>query len=277
MALAIIDGDVLAYQACYFVWEDRVAEAKRIHDEVRPMLREGETDFEVPPMTKEQEARYLEKAWKNFVRLYRELMDTTFCSESIMAVGGENNYRFMMYPEYKLKRNADPTKRNAFVPILRQLAVFEDFAIAAHDREADDLIRIWALEAGAAGDEFIVCENDKDLRCIPGTHYDMKNKIFLEISELDAKRVYYEQMLKGDVTTDNIPGIPGIGTKKAAAMCAHCITDAEFQEVVVSNYIAYYGDDWYSYFLSNAKMIHIQRHLNDYFNAAEWPIILELR
>jgi 5'-3' exonuclease len=106
-------------------------------------------------------------------------------------------------------------------------------------------------------------------------HYLKEKQVILDISEDDAMRFYYEQLLKGD-PTDNIPGVPRVGEVKAKALISDCLTEEDMQERVVSKYVEAYGDDWYNHFLINAKLIHIQSHIDDYFDPRQWPIIQEL-
>jgi DNA polymerase-1 len=180
-----------------------------------------------------------------------------------------------------MNRHGKPSTNPAaeFVPSLRELAVFEGYAVPSDGREADDLLRTWANEARRAGKDYIICSIDKDLRCIPGKHYWMhfqpEKQMMLEISEEQAKRFYYEQLLKGD-PTDNIPGVPRIGEVKASKIITACDTEAEMQEAVVEQYVIAYGDVWYDYFISNAKLIHLQNHYHDFFDCRHWPIIKEL-
>jgi 5'-3' exonuclease len=273
--LAIIDGDVLAYQACRTRWNQK---ARQIDDTILVELdAEGK---KVPAVfTEEEDALYLRQSWDNFVSDVQDLLDKLYCTEYLMAVKGENNYRDQLYPLYKANRHTDPKYHNKFVPFIRQLAVFEGLAVPSHGREADDLVRIWAEEARSAGKEFIVCSIDKDLRCIPGehfiTHYDPAKQLQVTVTPEEARRFYYQQLIQGD-PVDNIPGIPGVGKVKAAKMVADCDDETELQEIVVSQYIMAYGDEWYDYFVSNAKMIHIQTRLDDYFDCRNWPIIKEL-
>jgi len=276
MTLAIIDGDVLAYQACYSIWEDRLKEVGRIRQEMILIALDDDGKKAPIEFTPEQQRRALEKAWHNFIRLHRELMDKVYCDEHLTAVKGDNNFRNLLYPDYKLNRHADPSKRNIFVPIIRSLAVAEGFAIDSDGREADDLMRIWSEQAIEAGDDYIIATIDKDMKCIPGKHYSMQKGIFFEVSVEEARRHYYEQLLKGD-PTDHIPGVPKVGDVKAAKLVKTCETEEDMQEVVVNEYIKAYGDEWYEYFLSNAKMIHLQKHPNDYFKASDWPVVMELR
>ena len=268
--LAIIDGDVLAYQAC---------QNRYVRDQEFVRISLDEDGNKIPPtFTAEEDAEYLQSCWAKFQRDLESLVNKLYCTDYIMAVKGTQCFRYDIYPEYKMTRKSNPTGTN-FVPVLRELAVYEELAIPAIGREADDLLRIWAGEAKRAGHEYVICSIDKDLRCIPGKHYIMhyekdKQKL-ITISEDEAQRHYYEQLLKGD-PTDNIPGVPRVGEVKAKKLIAECTTENEMQEAVVSAYIGAYGDDWYSHFLINAKLIHIQTHINEYFDCRHWPIIKEL-
>lgn len=279
--IAIIDGDVLAYNACESRYD------VPMHGEVKIELDPETGERKVLSFTKEQDRKYLEKCWAKFEEKLQQLLESVYCTNYLMAVKGPDNFRNLMYPEYKMNRHKDPTKTNHFVPILRKLAVVHGYAVEAYGREADDLMRIWAEEARAAGDDFIVCSIDKDLKCIPGKFYRMpiydwmgnikSGGTITDITEANATRHYYEQLLKGD-PTDNIPGVPRVGEIKAAKILQPYTTIEEFQERVVEEYFAAYGeDDWLGYLLSNGKMIHLQKDANDYFNCADWKIVQELR
>lgn len=269
--IALIDGDVLCYQACRARWEKKV----KIEDGVSYVRLDDEGKRMTLEWTKEEDREYLEESWENLKKDLQTLLDSVYCTEYLMAVKGPGNFRNLLYPEYKLNRHADPNKQNVFVPVLRRLAAAEDYAIESAGREADDLLRIWAEQARAAGDEYIICSIDKDLKCIPGIHWNMKKNELFTVTEDQATRFYYEQLLKGD-PTDNIPGVPRVGEVKASKLLAPFEKEEEFQEIVVDQYINAYGDDWYSYLNSNGKMIYLQKHPDDYFSCREWPVVKEL-
>jgi hypothetical protein len=275
MTLAILDGDVFAYRACYHMWEERVKQANILKNDklIIELDEEGKPKPIVFP--KEIDRMFLEKAWNNFKREVRTIVDKLYCTDFLMAVKGDNNYRNLLNPEYKINRHADPTKRNEFVPVIRKLAIMEGYAIEADGREADDLMRIWAEQARAAGDEYIIVTIDKDLQCIPGKLYLMHKEMMIDVPEDVAMRHYYRQILRGD-STDNIPGIPRLGPVKAEKIIKEGLTEAECQEAVVNQYMIAYGDKWYDMLLSNAKMIHLQKDPEDYFRASEWPVLREL-
>jgi hypothetical protein len=272
--LAIIDGDVLAYQACRPRWEKKaVPKEGVVHI---PLGLDGKR---IPLEFSESEDReYLEESWDNFKRDLMVLLESIYCTDFLMAVKGEDNFRNLLYPEYKMNRHKDVNKQNLFVPVLRKLAVMEDLAVEAHGREADDLMSIWANEARAAGHDFIICSIDKDLRCIPGRHYFMRRnheKIF-DMSEDEAIRFQYEQFLKGD-STDNITGVPKVGEVKAKRILEPYDTEEEFQECVVEQYMLAYADAWEEQLIMNCRLIYLQKHRHDYFNCKDWPVIKAIK
>jgi hypothetical protein len=270
--LAIIDGDVLAYQACRPRWEKKA----RIEDGVSYIQLDWDGKRIPLEWTKEEDKLYLQESWENFKKDLEELLEIVYADDFVSAVKGENNFRNLIMPSYKMNRHSDPNKQNQFVPIIRKLAVAEDLAIEAIDREADDLIRTWAEEARLHSKDYIVCSIDKDLRCIPGKHYIMNKKIFMDVSEEQALFNYYFQLLKGD-QTDNIRGVPGVGDVKATRILNGCADEEEYQEAVVEQYMLAYGEDWHTQLLVNGRLLHIQKTHNDYFRVNEWPVVKALR
>ena len=92
--------------------------------------------------------------------------------------------------------------------------------------EADDLIATYALQALEAGADVTIVSSDKDLMQIvqPGiVMYDtMKNKVIGEEGVIEKfgvppSKVIEVQALIGD-SSDNVPGVPGIGVKTAALL-----------------------------------------------------------
>lgn len=270
--LAIIDGDVLAHQCVADRWWTMLKAKQETTNYVR-LDSEGK---KIPiEWTRDERRLILETGWSNFDRMLNELLEKTFAKSYVMAMKSEDNFRKTMYPEYKMNRHSNPAGMNPFVPEIRKLSIMTDLAIESHGMEADDMIRIWAEEARTAGDPFVICSIDKDLDMIAGTHYNMKYHEIYQVSEIEALRNFYAQLLKGDAV-DNIPGIPGVGPKKADKMLEGIESEADMQEAVVSQYLAAYGDDWYQYLLSNGKMIHIMRTPTDYFKIRDWPLVQEL-
>jgi 5'-3' exonuclease len=271
--LAIIDGDVLCYRCFEPRWQDKV-------DPNAPITLDPVTGHRIKEeivYTKEEDAKYLQEAWERFERHVRQLLEKLYCTDYVMAVKHPSNFRDEMYCDYKKKRgNWRPSEMSKFVPIIARLAVNSGYAIWAEGRETDDYVRIWAEEARAAGIDFIVCSIDKDLKCIPGKHYNMKHDKIEDVDEAFATRFFYTQLLMGDVTVDNIPGIPGVGPVKAEKWLAEWNTEEEFQAEVVGRYMGAHGDEWKQYLLANGKLLYIQKRLDDWFTVDHWPVVKDL-
>jgi len=76
--------------------------------------------------------------------------------------------------------------------------------------EADDAIASYMTQHKGVAHAGI----DKDIRQIQGWHYNFVKRIWEYTSEDESKLKLYRQICMGD-TSDNIPGLPGIGEKKA--------------------------------------------------------------
>jgi hypothetical protein len=272
--LAIIDGDVLAYQACRPRWEKKASNK----DGIAYITLDNDGNRVALEFTEEEDRYYLEESWNNFQKDLDVLIGRLFCTDFLMAVKGENNFRNLIFPDYKMNRHKDLNKQNKFVPIIRKLAVVSDLAIPSDGREADDLMRIWAEEARLAGQDYIICSIDKDLRCIPGRHFYMRKneeKVF-EMTEEAALKFFYTQLLKGD-PTDNILGIPKIGEIKAEKLLRPFNTEEEYQECVVEQYLTAYNEEWEEQLIINGRLLYLQKHRYDYFSINEWPVVKALK
>lgn len=277
--LALIDGDVIAHKACKSR-HSKKAPPGMGYTEIIEMVQDRKNHV----FSKEEDRIYLEDSWKNFCRMTEEILEVTFAEDFMMAVKSPLNFRDAMYP---LELNAEKTKAtwgykanrwkpegqsNTFVPVLRKLAIHEMDAIEAVHREADDLLRIWAEQAALAGESYVIVSVDKDLDCIPGKHYHIHDKRFYDVSHKEATRFFYQQLLSGD-TTDNIPGIPGIGPVKAEKFLYNLHEEEELQEVVVEMYMDAYDDAWFDMLMSNGKMLYLQKFDGDFFTARGWPVV----
>ncbi len=137
------------------------------------------------------------------------------------------SFRNEVYAAYKANRPAMPERLSLQIPYIKKIV--EGLNIAMLEKEgyeADDLIGTIAMEAEREGYPVQIVTGDKDLfQLISGstTAIDtMKNKSFGVKEVRDRFGVEPEQLvdllaLAGD-TTDNIPGVPGIGPKTAAAL-----------------------------------------------------------
>jgi 5''-3'' exonuclease (including N-terminal domain of PolI) len=107
--------------------------------------------------------------------------------------------------------------------------------------EADDAIGIAAMEAKERQVDYVIVSNDKDLKQIPGLHYDWVKKEFYNVSAKEAKTAFFTQLLTGDAT-DNVPGIPGVGPATAEKILADCKSPDEMVDACYHQYRQYFVD-----------------------------------
>lgn len=160
--------------------------------------------------------------------------------ELYLSPTGNANFRFEIYPEYKANR-ANAHKPHHY-KTLRNHALKNLGAVLCDNIEADDEINIRANELTAQGKWWCIVTNDKDLKQIPGWHYDWKKKALIDVDIVEARQCLYMQVLQGD-SVDNIKGCPGIGPAKAAKALKHAETDEEMLEVCKWLYVQAYGGD----------------------------------
>lgn len=136
-------------------------------------------------------------------------------------------FRKEIYPEYKANRTAPPEDLIPQFGLIRQATrAFNLPSIEKEGFEADDLIATYARLAEAAGGDVTIISSDKDLMQLvtPSVSmYDSMKDKQISIPEVVEKwgvppeKMIDLQSLTGD-STDNIPGIPGIGPKTAAQL-----------------------------------------------------------
>jgi 5'-3' exonuclease len=141
-----------------------------------------------------------------------------------------SSYRNEIYPEYKANRDPAPVELKRQFGWARAVAEAMGLSCFGDDRyEADDLIGTLAEYWRARGHSICIVTADKDLaQLVRETDHwwDFSRNQKLDARKLTEKfGVMPEQMadylaLTGDAV-DNIPGVPGIGPKSAAALLGH--------------------------------------------------------
>lgn len=137
------------------------------------------------------------------------------------------NWRNDIYPEYKANRSETPADLVAQFQLSRDAAAALGMPVLVIDNvEADDVIATLAGHECAAGRTTRIVTGDKDLMQLV-SHccflYDgMKEKEIREPEVLEKFGVRPDQVvdvqaLMGD-STDNVPGVPGIGPKTASEL-----------------------------------------------------------
>lgn len=138
-----------------------------------------------------------------------------------------DSFRNEIYPEYKANRSEPPEDLKPQFSLIREAtSAFGFIPIELKGYEADDLIAAYATKAAEKGARVTIISSDKDLmQLLDGniSMYDtMKNKAIgidevVEKFGVTPEKMIDLQSLAGD-STDNIPGVPGIGPKTAAEL-----------------------------------------------------------
>ena len=146
---------------------------------------------------------------------------------AVIFDSARKTFRNDIYSEYKANRTDAPDDlAPQFEYIRKSVAAFNLPSIELLNYEADDLIATYAKKITNAGAKVTVISSDKDLMQLVSDKirlYDpMKSKVIGEkevIEKFGVKpsQVIDVQSLAGD-SSDNIPGVPGIGVKTAAEL-----------------------------------------------------------
>jgi DNA polymerase-1 len=146
---------------------------------------------------------------------------------AVIFDSARKNFRNEIYSEYKANRSEPPDDlAPQFAYIRKSVLAFNLPSVELLNYEADDLIATYAKQIVNAGAKVTIISSDKDLMQLVSDKirlYDpMKNKVIGEkevIEKFGVKpnQVIDVQSLAGD-SSDNVPGVPGIGVKTAAEL-----------------------------------------------------------
>ena len=146
---------------------------------------------------------------------------------AVIFDSARKNFRNDIYSEYKANRSEAPDDlAPQFDYIRKSVKAFNLPSIEMLNYEADDLIATYSKNIVDAGAKVTVISSDKDLMQLVSKNvrlYDpMKNKVIgtKEVFEkfgVKPEQVIDVQSLAGD-SSDNVPGVPGIGVKTASEL-----------------------------------------------------------
>ncbi len=141
----------------------------------------------------------------------------------------DQTFRTEEYAEYKGTRDATPAPFKGQVPLIQEILHAMNVPVLEKDNyEADDILATLATQAEASGLEVLICSGDRDtfqlvtdqvtvLYPIRGvsTLSRMTPEAVLEKYGVGPARYPDLAALVGE-TSDNLPGVPGVGPKTAA-------------------------------------------------------------
>lgn len=202
------------------------------------------------------------EAVTNVSRYLKDWETNALCEELIIALGPDGgNYRDDIFSDYKqttMRKKGRVERPSHLLEVKRYIEQLSNCVVGGNI-EADDLLGHWSnqLEHKA-----VIITVDKDLDQIYGPHFNFRKQSFYFVEETQANLFFLKQLVMGD-PMDNIPGLPQWGPVKAEKLLAG--SPGEEAEAVIQAYKLVYQDNWLEYFLSNGKLLFIQRQPNDWF------------
>ena len=146
---------------------------------------------------------------------------------AVIFDSARKNFRNEIYKDYKANRSEAPDDlAPQFEYIRKAVKAFNLPSIEQINYEADDLIATYAKQIISLGAKVTIISSDKDLMQLVSNKirlFDpMKSKVIGEKEVIDKfgvkpTQVVDVQSLAGD-SSDNIPGVPGIGIKTASEL-----------------------------------------------------------
>jgi DNA polymerase-1 len=177
----------------------------------------------------------------------KDILGKTGCERFELYFTGSTKqcFRYKLYPSYKSNRKTRaPEGLNEIKQELasccgKYLDGFE-YGEVLSTIEADDMVVYRKREFS---DKYILCAVDKDvLNSLAGTHFNYyeapqynKHAHFIETDQLTAIKWPYLQCIMGD-SGDGVPGVPGMGVKRASAVLEDAKTEEEMWAQVVKAY-----------------------------------------
>lgn len=176
---------------------------------------------------------------------------------NVYLTDSKGNFRNTIYPLYKANRVQAKPKHYQF---LKDYLLRYEKAILAEGQEADDAL---GIEQTKQGDNSIICSLDKDLNQIPGWHYNFVKMERYYVTEEEGRSFLYKQILMGDAT-DNIPGLPKVGPKKADKFLEGIVDENALKEKVIAVYKKYLPnlteEEIRGRVEETARLVYIRKH-----------------
>ena len=209
----------------------------------------------------------------------QKIVDDLQPSSFQVFLTGSSNFRDAVTSDYKANRVN--MRKPVHYHAAREHLYTHWNAVIVEGMEADDAVAL------AQTADSILVSQDKDLRMVPGWHYNYRKPeqgVFL-ITEEEAQRWFYYQMLAGD-RVDNIKGLPycteeivekynlsqralkGCGEKTAELLLSHGDNEQEWYEITKECYESF--DNTLETFNINAQLLWMVQELDQDGNIVPW-------
>ena len=229
MKTALIDADSIIHIVSYHnALPDHMVEMSK---EMNP----EEADATLMELYKTKDTVAIEAHVGQFINDILNAVDATHYLGFVGDRKGSDTFRHKLAvtKPYKGQRKSSPHWVKYWKPIIIEYMVREWGFIELSNIEADDACAICQTHL----EDTIICSPDKDLKQVPGEHYDYKKILFDTITPWEGMRRLYTQWIVGDNSTDNVPGCPGVAEKsKFVTRISQAPTKKKMLEIVHEAY-----------------------------------------
>jgi len=163
-----------------------------------------------------------------FARMLLNILDQKPDYLAVAFDSREETFRRKKYAEYKIERPKMPDELSAQLPLIKK--ILDGFKISyfeAPGYEGDDLLATIAIRAAKKGMNVVILTGDKDMLQLVGPDISVMSahkedliydeKKIAEKYGVDPGKIVDLMALMGD-SSDNIPGVPGVGEKTASEL-----------------------------------------------------------
>ena len=192
-------------------------------------------------------------------------------------ISGKGNFRYQRATILPYKGHRASLEKPFHYDNVRKFLVDIYEAKVSEGKEADDDIGLAQIPG-----ETVIVTLDKDLDCVPGHHYNWKSTKQYELSEVEANRCFFSQVLTGDKATDNILGLFGVGKESALVKKINKMEDVDSMfKLVQEEYEKRFGSYWKLFLKENSDLLWIlqrrqnpmENYLNDNALCKTWDIL----
>jgi hypothetical protein len=270
----LFDGDVVVYRAGFAAEKTHytVAHDGALHDFTKKSEANGYIDRNqgAELVKVEQVVEPVENAIYNAKSIITSALKPLGANEEdlVVVLSGPTNFRNGIAVTKPYKGNRDASHKPVHGPEILAYIKKRFKCVESVDEEADDVLGYLHYDRWEA-DSYgtVICTIDKDLDMIPGLHYNFRDESMYYVDPVAADRWFWRQMLTGD-TVDNIPGIPGIGPKKAENILFD-VENYDYFTRVKLHYQEAYGEQWEQKMLEMGRLLWIRRKPDSWWSLPE--------
>lgn len=197
----------------------------------------------------------------------KDIMRKTNSQHGMVAVKEDfqdtNNFRYKIAEDYKGNRSrgdTDPGFKERLFDLYQYS--WDTGCFRSKGCEADDVVCIWAEEAEARGESWIIAHIDKDIDQYPGDHYNYKKQTIYQTSPAEAHRLLCRQLLTGD-SSDNIKGLYRVGPKTADKLLDG-VPEGGMLEVVRREWRSRHPQEWEQMLQKCFNLIYMRRNWDEF-------------